>query len=110
MSTANQWLDPRNTNWESVATDGVYVIWSAGTLLGGPTYIKVGQGDVRDRMQDHMRDLRITRYSNLRFTFASVSWHQKDGVERFLGDQLKPLVAERFPNVRPIQVNLPLTA
>lgn len=109
-STTGHWLDPRNTNWNSVQTDGVYVIWRTGTLLYGPTYIKVGQGDVCDRMQAHMRDPRIRKYENLRFTFAAVSWLHKDGVERYLGNQLRPLVAERFPDAQPIPVNLPLVA
>jgi hypothetical protein len=110
MSTQGNWLDPRQTQWDSINTDGVYVIWAPGTLLTGPYWVKVGQGNVRDRMQSHMRDARITRFSTLRFTFAQVNWMQKDGVERFLGDRLSPLVAERFPDVFPIPVNLPRVA
>lgn len=109
-NTQNDWLNPANTNWNTVYTEGVYLIWQTGTLLTGPRYIKVGQGDVRDRMQAHMRDYRISQYNDLRFTFASVGLFQRDGVERYLGDVLRPLVAERFPDVRPIAVNLPLVA
>lgn len=109
-STQNEWLDPRRVNWLSVDADGVYLIWQTGSLIGGPTWIKAGQGNVRDRMQAHMRDSRITRFSNLRFTYASLSWNQKDGVERYLGETLGPLVAERFPDVRSVPVNLPLVA
>ena len=110
MSTQYEWLDPRRTQWSSINSDGVYVIWAPGTMLTGPCWVKVGQGNIRDRMQVHMRDARITRFPTLRFTFAEVSWMQKDGVERFLGDRLSPLVAERFPDVSPIPVNLPLAA
>jgi len=109
-STTNEWLDPRRTNWLSVDADGVYFIWAPGTLIGGPIYVKAGQGNVRSRMQDHMRDARITRYRQLNFTYAHVAWSQKDGVERYLGDVLRPLVAERFPDAPPIRVNLPRVA
>ncbi|MEL6664939.1 MAG: hypothetical protein AAFQ24_02310 [Pseudomonadota bacterium] len=109
-STQNEWLDPRRVNWLSVDADGVYLIWKTGTVLSTPEYIKAGQGNVRERMQAHMRDPRIIQFPSLRFTYASVSQAQKDGVERFLGDALGPLVAERFPDVRPIRVNLPFAA
>ncbi len=104
------WLDPRNTDWAFISYVGVYTIWVPGTGFSGPSFIKVGQGDVKDRMQSHMRDLRIARFPNLRFTYASVSWYERDGVERYLGEVLRPLVAERFPDAPPIRVNLPLVA
>lgn len=109
-NTFNEWLDPRNTNWDSISGYGVYVVWSPGTLLGGPTYLKVGQGDIKDRMQAHMRDFRITRYPQLRFTFAFVHPSRVDGVEKYLGGVLRPLVAERFPDTFPVAVNLPRIA
>lgn len=109
-STQNEWLDPRLVNWLSVDADGVYLIWKPGTFLSGPSWLKAGQGIVRDRMQAHMRDPRINHHPYLRFTYASLSWIHKDGVERYLGETLGPLVAERFPDVPRIPVNLPLVA
>lgn len=109
-STQNEWLNPRRTNWDSVSGYGVYIIWTTGTILGGPTYLKVGQGDIRSRMQAHLRDTRITRHGELRFTFAKVNQWQMNGVERYLGDVLQPLVAERFPDSPHIRVNLPNAA
>ena len=110
MSRASTWLDPRQTTWSSVDYIGVYVIWAPGTWLTSPTYLKAGQGDVRARVQNHLRDPRFEDFPNIRFTYAAISAVHRDGVERYLGDSLRPLFAERYPDVPPIPVVLPLVA
>ena len=103
-------LNPRTTNWNSVSAHGVYVLWVPGNVLAGPRYIRVGQGNIRDRVQAHLSDREIGRFTDLRFSFAAVSVLQRDGVERYLADQLLPLVGDRFPDARAIPVNLPQAA
>jgi len=85
---------------------GVYVIWHGGNP---PITVKIGQGDIRDRFTAHRNDQSIQKYDNLGLfvTWAEVDANSLDGVEKFLGDELQPLVGTRFPNVTAIQVNLP---
>lgn len=85
---------------------GVYVIWHEGQPS---RVVKVGQGDIRNRLTSHRNDKSITKYNIsgvLRVTWAIVPVAQRDGVERFLGDCYKPLIGDRFPNATPIKVNL----
>lgn len=86
--------------------EGVYVIWYNGHP--GRT-IWVGQGLVRERLEVHRQEPGITRYSDrgLLVSWASVYRPFRDGVERFLGETLNPLVGARFPDSAPIEVNLP---
>lgn len=110
MSNAGTWLNPRTVDWTTVDYHGVYAIWAPGTILGGPIWLRAGQGDVRARVQDHIRDARFSLYPEIRFTYAQVTVWDRDGVERYLGNQLRPKFAERYPEVLPIPVNLPQVA
>lgn len=85
---------------------GVYVIWS------GTEVVRVGQGDIADRLRDHKQDPKIVSRTApgrpLYVTWAVIeNKKSRDGAERFLFDQLNPLVGTRAPNVLPIRVNLP---
>lgn len=107
ISEAHDWLPFDTVNLSAVTDSGVYVIWHAG--LPSRT-VKVGQGDIKSRLQAHRLDSNITdyrRFGRLYVTWASVSVLQRDGAERYLGDLLKPLVADRFPDVLPVAVNSP---
>ncbi|MCK4357411.1 MAG: hypothetical protein KAW92_01465 [Candidatus Cloacimonetes bacterium] len=86
--------------------DGVYIIWHGGE---NAATVKVGQGNIRARLQDHRVDPSIQAYNDLGLfvTWAKVPSHQKDGVEAYLGEKLNPKVGDRFPDVEPIAVNLP---
>jgi hypothetical protein len=86
--------------------EGVYIIWHGGNQ---PCTVRVGQGIIRDRIAQHRQDRDILAYQNLGLyvTWASVPGNQRDGVERYLGDQLSPKVGSRRPDVSPITVNLP---
>ena len=82
---------------------GVYIIWQ-----GGGPIIRIGQGIIRDRLSAHRKDEAITSYGNLFVTWVAVSSSfSRDGVERYLADRLSPIVGDGFPNVVPIEVNLP---
>lgn len=83
--------------------EGVYIIWQR----RGPI-IRIGQGIIRDRLLEHRKDSTIISYPNLLVTWAVVPTESRDGVERYLSNQLNPLVGKRFPvDVAPIEVNLP---
>lgn len=112
------WIKAQNGNWlplpfrfESVeATIGVYIIWHGGQT---PRIIRVGQGDIAQRLSAHSRDHDITSYSvfgPLMTTWAAVPGPHLDGVERFLADRLLPLVGDRHPDAAPMPVNLPWAA
>lgn len=86
--------------------DGVYIIWHGGPK---PTTVYVGQGGIRDRLTNHRSDPRIQQYNHLGLwvTWASVTQSNRDGVEVYLAQRLKPIVGERHPDAAPIEVNLP---
>lgn len=111
-STANEWLLLETFNLGAVAkTDtGVYVIWHGGQT---PRTVRVGSGNIVDRLTAHRGDQQILAYRSygaLGVTWAIVPAKSLEGVERYLGDQLHPLVGDRFPDVVPIPVNLPWAA
>jgi len=111
-NTAGDWLQFETfTGLESVKTVGVYIIWHTGQ---NPWTVYVGQGDVKDRLTSHRGDQRILahRYgSALRVTWAEVALGSvRDGIERYLANELKPLVGEKHPDVLPIPVKLPWAA
>ena len=104
--TDNVWCTLSRLNLETVTESaGIYIIWKP----GNPSrVIRVGQGNIRDRLYDHRNDPAITVYGrNLLVTWARVPAYQLDGVERYLAEELKPAVGERFPNSHPIAVNIP---
>lgn len=82
--------------------EGVYIIWQG----KGPV-IRVGQGVIRDRLSEHRNDKAIIAYHNLFVTWAAVPAQHRDGIERYLANRLNPSVGAAFPNVEPIEVNLP---
>lgn len=85
---------------------GIYIIWHGGEK---PATVRVGQGVIRDRIVQHRQDPEILAYKHhtLYVTWARVSQSQRDGVERYLGEVLKPKVGSRLPDAPPIKVNLP---
>jgi hypothetical protein len=111
-STKNEWLLFETfSNLADIETVGVYIIWHGGET---PWTVYVGQGDVKDRLTDHRGNSKITAYNSkgaLRVTWAAVaSQADRDGIERYLADQLSPLVGEKHPNVTPVAVKLPWAA
>ena len=83
---------------------GVYVIFSDGLHR---QVVRIGQGWIADRVSTHRNDAKVQQYANLHVTWAEVQPSQRDGVERYLADTLRPAVGEAFPNTNPIPVNLP---
>ena len=100
---------------EDIDTLGVYVI---GYQCGASIHtVYVGQGDIKDRLTSHRsgnteKSKKILAYaakSTLFATWAAVGPAGRDGVERYVSDQLKPLIGSHHPDVEPIPANLPAT-
>ena len=106
----NHWCDLLNLDLDTVGDAvGVYIIWRSGGTEN-PATVRVGQGDIAARLRNHRTDDAVLQHAadgRLYVTWASVGLFFRDGVERYLGNQLQPLVGEAFPDVAPIQVNLP---
>jgi len=101
------WCSLESLNLDTVKEFGVYVIWHEGNP--GRT-VRVGQGDVKDRLGKHRADSEILAYKKkgkLRVTWAEVPSAQRDGVENYLAAKLNPLLGEAFPDCAPIAVNFP---
>ncbi len=87
--------------------DGVYIIWHGSS---NPKTVRVGQGNIRSRLESHRKDPDVQAYAHLGLyvTWASVPEGSRDGVEVYLAQQLNPIVGERFPDATPIPVNVNL--
>lgn len=97
-------VDLKHSNFTHM--EGVYIIWHDGDE---PTTVRVGQGVIRDRIAAHRKDPDVQAYARwtLYVTWAYVAQVHRDGVEAFLAEVLNPLIGERFPDRKPIPVNLP---
>jgi hypothetical protein len=109
---SGNWISLDTFNFSTIATFGVYIIWHGKwiTSLTPARTIRVGQGNIWQRLPEHHSDPAVTWYRQfgpLAVTWATVSPLLVDGVERFLASRLNPLIGDRFPNAVPIAVNLP---
>ena len=86
--------------------EGVYIVWHSGQ---NPATVRVGQGFIKDRLSAHCNDPEILKYKQdgIYVTWARVAASQRDGVEKFVAEALNPKIGDRFPDVSPIEVNLP---
>ena len=109
------WVKCRGDNWcpfetvdlSGVSAKGVYMIWHGGNP---GRVVRVGQGDIADRITKHRSDRKITQHAKsgkLYVTWAAVSVQSRDGVERYLADKWNPLVGDAYPDAHPIAVNSP---
>lgn len=88
---------------------GVYMIFYLGDDHTPGKVVRVGQGDIADRIAVHREDPEVLAYRDrgLLVTWATVHGQQQGGVEKHLSDAFEPLVGERFPNRTAIEVNSP---
>lgn len=103
----SHWCPLADVNLENVSAAGIYIIWHEGNP---GRVVRIGQGDIKDRLTKHRKDSQITAYGvfgKLRVTWASVPLSQRDGVETYLADQWNPLIGDVFPDAEPTAVNSP---
>jgi len=111
------WITCGEGNWCSLehldlsairTTEGVYVIWHAGRPS---RVVIVGQGNIARRLALHRADPEVMQYSSrgrLLVTWAAVSNDaDRSGIERFLVESYRPLVADAPRAVVPLAVNFP---
>ena len=106
-ASGKTWCPLETVNLTDVNVEGVYLIWHEGNPA---RVVRIGQGDISDRLASHRQDNAILdygKYGTLRVTWASVPSYQLNGVERYLANTWPPLVGETFPNATPIPVNSP---
>ncbi len=107
----DRWCDLFDVVLESNHFDkleGVYIIWYWHKNYF-PCAVRVGQGNIRERLlQEKQRPavLALKDY-DLLVTWASVEKSQRDGVERYLGETLAPIIKRLLPKASPIRVMLP---
>ena len=100
------WCSFETVILDNVTDQGVYVIW----YKGNPgRVVRLGRGNIADRLRTHRQDDNILAYRHhgLLVTWAQVEVRYQNGVEKYLADRYPPLVGERFPDVRPVEVNPP---
>lgn len=110
-----EWFDFLRLNLEAPYFNnkvGVYAIWY--TSPSSAKVIKVGSGNISERLKDHRSNQEITKYSSL--GNLKVSWVVADsnpllpseaqGAEVFLANKYRPLVGDRFPNVVEVPISL----
>lgn len=105
--SGNVWCPLETVNLEGIGdVGGVYLIWHGGQT---PRWVRVGQGNIKERLSAHRNDPQILEYRThgLFVTWAAVVSNLRDGIEAYLALQCNPLVGERFPDRIPVVVNLP---
>jgi hypothetical protein len=104
---SGQWPSLSHVSLPNMHEFGVYVIWVPGRLKPA---IRVGQGFIAERLTSHRRNPMIVSHGRpfLHVTWAQAPQNMTDGIERYLGDTLRPIESERFPDCTPIPVNLPI--
>ena len=69
------WCPFENVNMSSVSAKGVYIIWYNGSP--GRVGVRLGQGDIADRVGAHRQDRQVTGYRDrgLLVTWAALPAH-----------------------------------
>ena len=97
------WCQLNSLNLEKITAHGIYIIWKPQNHV-----IRLGQGEIASALHSLRNNPQITQYGrDLLVTWTSVAEKYQDGIERFLYEQYSPISADRAPNSRLIQVNLP---
>jgi len=101
------WCSLDRLELNSIEVGGVYIIWHEGNP---GRVVRIGQGDIADRLCAHRNDKEIIAYRKsgaLRATWAAVPLQYRNGVERYLANTWEPLVGSAFPIALPLAVNSP---
>lgn len=111
----NDWFDLLRLNLDApyfYGKRGVYVIWY--TSPAAAKVIRVGSGNIAERLKAHRANNEIIRYSA--YGQLKVAWIIVDnvtvfekeilGIEAYLAKAYSPLVGDNFPNALLVPVNL----
>lgn len=110
-SQNNDWFDLLRLNLEGsyfIGKKGVYVIWY--TSPGIAKVIRLGSGNISERLKEHRSNPDIIKYSS--YGQLKVSWiildeYEMPRVEQYLSRIYSPIVGDRYPEaIEEIQVNL----
>lgn len=112
----NEWFDFLKLNLNSsyfIGKLGIYVIWYTSSVSGVSKVIRLGQGNIGERLTEHRNNPAILNYSSLgtlKVTWALVGYNDLtelnlDGVEAYLAKIYEPLIGDRFPTAGRIPVN-----
>lgn len=100
------------SDWkENIQDDdrGVYIIWGF-KVENQNEVIRVGQGNIKERLSEHRDNPEIVdgyeKYEIIA-TWAKIKQNYFDGVEKWMGETLRPRVCERLPVADMIIVDLP---
>lgn len=107
--SGSQWcsllkLDLNHAHFQGL--EGIYIIWHGAPH---PAVVRIGQGNIRERLLEHRSDPKILQYQNhsLFVTWVFVERTSRDGIEAYLAEKWRPKVGEKFPSVLPIIINSP---
>ena len=120
-STTVSWARPLRGGWYSFKwanlrllcmAEGIYILWYPETDTRPFQVMYVGQGIIRNRVDhhrgNHSRILHKVVARHLRLTWTVVpSIADRNAIERYLAETLRPVVGEAWPGVLPLRVNLP---
>ena len=111
----NDWFDFLRLNLDApyfVGKRGIYVIWYTNPSIA--KVVRLGQGNLGDRLKDHRSNSQITEYSNI--GQLKVSWlvvdnisifeRELSGIENFLARIYSPLVGDAFPQATEVPITL----
>jgi hypothetical protein len=86
--------------------EGVYVIWYGEE---SPVALRVGYGYVRNCLANERNDKEVWAYKQdeIYVTWGKVGPKFRDGVVKYVADVLQPKLESSYPDVEPIEVNIP---
>jgi hypothetical protein len=98
-------LDLQDSRLEGVT--GIFFIWSRD--LPYPQSIRIGQGNIRDRLIEMRNDPEVMAYQDKHpyVAWCSPPQSQIDGIITFMYQERPPLVPAPYPQAAPIVANTP---
>lgn len=105
----NDWCSLINLNLDHSHFNDMEWVYIIRHWWNTPKVVRVGQGNIKNRLAEHRINPQITKYKNLGLfvTRAKVSPEYRDWVEKYLADVFNPIVWERFPDHQSVPVNSP---
>jgi hypothetical protein len=70
-------------------------------------YVRVGSGNIGERLAAHQADTKILHYRRLGILRVTLLGNQRLGIELYLAETLQPLVGECCPDVVPLAASIP---